>query len=143
MGIDNFDKFFENNDTNEERFEKIKKHNDEWREEYPELKMFKLDFDSEEKSNIFNWLYSLNKKHDSINIDTFIEITYDKNWKIDFELVIESSDDTDSIYQDEKHHTKSNLNYEELKTELNRVCSFIRKWNREFHSVHGFHPLVD
>jgi hypothetical protein len=143
MAVDNFDKFFENNDSNEERFEKIKKHNDEWREEYPELKMFKLDFDSEENSKDHNWLYSLNKNHESINVDVFIEINYSKNWKLDFEMVIESSDESDSSYQDEKHHTKSNLSYEELKIELNKVCSFIRKWNREYHSTHDFYPLVD
>jgi hypothetical protein len=141
MSIDKFDKFFESN--TEDKFDKVKSHNKEWCGKYPELKMFKLEYDSNEKSSDYNWLYSLNKKHDSINVDLFIEINYSKSWKIDFEMVIESSDDSNSLYQDEKHHTKSNLTYEELETELNKVCSYIRKWNREYHKTHDFYPLVD
>ena len=142
MSVDKFDKFFENN-SSDEKFEKIKKHNSEWREDFPELKMFKLEYDADEKHDDYNWFYSLNKKHDSINVDVFIEITYSKSWEIDFEMVIESQDEQDSSFQDEKHHSKKNLNYEELVIELNKICSYIRKWNREYHNTHDFYPLVD
>ena len=40
-------------------------------------------------TNELSWLYSLNKKFDSINIDLFINITKSiTSWNIDFELVI-------------------------------------------------------
>jgi hypothetical protein len=144
MSIFNFDKFFEsNNEETNDKFDKIVLHNKEWKSSYPEIKMFKLEYDSDDKNKEYNWLYSLNKKHDSISIDAFIEISYYKNWKIDFEMVIESTDETDSMYQDEKHHTLANLNYDELKIELSKICSFIRKWNKEYFNTHNFYPLID
>ncbi len=148
MGIiSKYNKFFESVDN--DNFQEIKKYNNEWKGKYPELKMLKLEPITD--TNELSWLYSLNKKFDSINIDLFINITKSiTSWNIDFELVMESEDEylnTNSsdktMLQDEKHYSKSNLKYEELDLELNKVCSYIRDWNNKFNKKWDFFPLVD
>ena len=147
--VDKFEDWYPFNKKNDSDTSDIIRTNHlEWIRKYPEMKMFKLS--SDYYNNTWNWLYSINKKTDSINIDLFIEIEKMDKWSINFELIIECEDDylinnisNKSMTQDEKHYEKQNLNFEELNYNLNRICEFIRKWNNNFYKEHNFHPLVD
>lgn len=123
-----FENYFNNKDISF-----VQKYNQQWKNKYPELKMFNLEYD------VDNWLYSLNKTHDGISIDIFIEISYTKNWKIEFEMIILGDD----VFQEEKHHLKSNITYDVLDLELSNICSFLRKWNYDYYKTNKFYPLVD
>jgi hypothetical protein len=120
----------------------------DWLDKFPELKMLKLNSDYYDKT--WNWLYSLNKKTDDINIDLFIEIEKKEMFNISFELIMECEDEylvnnknDKSHIQDEKHYEKKNLNWEELNFQLKKVCEYIRIWNRDFEKENGYFPLVD
>lgn len=126
----------------------ISKYANEWKDKYPELKIMKLESDYIDKK--WNWLFSINKKHDNINIDLFIEIEKSEYWDIRFELIMECEDEylnnnikDKSNIQDEIHYEKNNLDWEELNSSLSKICEYIRDWNYNFHKENGFYPLID
>ncbi len=136
------------NESNENSKDAFQKYNLDWEKKYPELRMLKLTDDCSD--NNCNWLYSLNKKNEKVNIDLFIEIEKNENWKINFELVLECEDEylvnnkkDKSNTQDEKHYEKRNLDYEEFNNQLKKVCEYIRSWNQEFYKEWDFYPLSD
>lgn len=148
----NIDKFedwmpFYNKDINVSSDEIMKIYK-EFCEKYPEIRMLKLESDYSNGTRY--WLYSLNKKSDTINIDLFLEISKKNNWSLNFELVMECEDEylvnnkTDKSYtQDEKHFEKMNLNWDELNFNMKKVFEWVRKWNLDFFKENGFYPLVD
>ena len=147
VNINKYENFFES--ISNDMFQEIKKYNNEWKEKFPELKMLKLE--PSVINGDLSWLYSLEKKHDIINIDLFLHVSnFDNRWSIDFELIMESEDEylnnntsDKSMIQDEKHYAKSNLSYDDFMISLNKICSYIREWNHNFYKKWDFYPLVD
>lgn len=140
---------FNNKNDDKSSNDIIIKYHSEWVKKYPELGALKLE--SDYYKGKYNWLYSLNKEKNSINIDLFLEIEKnDDDWSINLELVLESEDDylvnnvkNLSLTQDEKHFEKNNLNWEKLNYHLKRVCEWVRTWNEDFHKEWGVYPLID
>lgn len=154
MSSNNINKFenwlpFQQKENDKTSNDIIMKYHLEWVKKYPELKMLSLE--SDYYKNTWSWLYSLNKKNDSINIDLFIEIVKKgDNWNISLELVLECEDEyltnnkkDKSNTQDEKHYEKHDLDWEELNLHMKKISEWIRMWNQEFHKEWGFFPLVD
>jgi len=139
MSIDKFEEWIPFNKNKEATNDDIRKYHSDWIEKYPELRVFKLTSDYYKNSK--EWLYSLNKETDNINIDLFLKITKNDNWDIEYEMVLES--DTSLSIQDEKHYSKSDLDYEELNHEIRKIAEYLRTWNQSIHKEYDFYPLID
>ncbi len=113
----------------------IAKYHSEWVKKYPEISILKLE--SDYYDNSYSWLYSLNKKHESVNIDLFLEIIDNNgNWSVSLEIILECEDEymvnnksNKSFTQDEKHYDKKDLDWEKLNLHLKKICESIRLWN--------------
>jgi hypothetical protein len=125
------------------------KYHMEWCNKYPELKTLKLESGYDDGS--YSWLYSLNKKHEDISIDLFLEVVdKDGNWSLNLELVLECEDEylvnnkeNKSHTQDEKHYEKRDLDWEKLNLHMKKTCEWMRGWNEDFYKEWGFYPLID
>ena len=107
---------FTNYDTEYEHSDKIVQYSAVWCEEFPELRKFKLTSDFKQKSWIWDFTYKENEKESLIRI-----VDNNSNWDFFYE-----SYNIDNNTNDEYHFFKKNLTYEEMISNLSKICYFIR-----------------
>ena len=129
-------------DIQDENYESIRKHHNDWLKKFPILQNIELESDYVNETDI--WLYSSIDKSDGFSFNYFLEIKKSDTWSFSLEIeqtAVTPEGESKLYLEESKSYEKNGLSYEQFMTFFKTAIKHTNHWNDSVQKNFNFKPL--